>query len=143
MEIYTDGACVPNPGRGAWAFVVVEGRNYISHTAGYARSTTNNRMEMEAVIGALEYLKNIGEQNITIYSDSIYVIDGITSWIKKWVKNGFKRKRKDIKNKDLWIKMYYLYKDMNPNFELVKGHSENYFNELADSLCDAEISAYS
>ena len=96
MEIYTDGACVPNPGRGAWAFVVVEERNYVSHTAGYTRSTTNNRMEMEAVIGALEYLKSIGEQNITIYSDSKYVINGITSWVNEWVKNDFKRNRKEI-----------------------------------------------
>ena len=99
VKIYTDGACSGNPGRGGWAAIIIDGEK-IEKISGASENTTNNRMELIAVISGLKYVK---EQNIELYTDSKYTKDGIEKWIFKWKKNGWKTaNRQDVKNIDLW-----------------------------------------
>ncbi len=103
FKIYTDGACSGNPGKGGWAAVILDGKNQ-SSISGSENKTTNNRMELMAPIMALKKIKTKSE--ITIYTDSRYVKDGITGWIKKWKLNDWKSSnKKPVKNKDLWVKL--------------------------------------
>ena len=103
-EIYTDGACSGNPGPGGWGAVILDKDHNQKNIFGKENNTTNNRMELIAPIMALQTVKVSSE--ITIYTDSIYVKSGITEWIKKWEKNGWKNaSKKRVKNKDLWIKL--------------------------------------
>ena len=99
IKIYTDGACSGNPGRGGWAAIIINGEK-IEKISGASDNTTNNRMELTAVISALRYVK---AEAIEIYTDSKYTKDGIEQWIVNWKKNGWKTANKqDVKNKDLW-----------------------------------------
>ena len=101
ISIYTDGACIGNPGKGGWAAIIIEptGEREI---VGFEKSTTNNRMELKAVIEALKEIE-VNSQ-ISLFSDSKYVIDGITKWIKNWKINDWKTtNKKEIKNLDLWM----------------------------------------
>lgn len=132
-QIYTDGGCAltkqNKPGR--WAFVVVKNSKVILCRSGYKENTTNNVMELTAVIEALEWSKG---KSVTIYTDSKYVKDGIEGWIYKWMDNNWKTsKGRKVKNINLWKQLFIL-KD-NAKFEWVKGHSNNEFNKLADKLC--------
>ncbi|HXB12969.1 MAG TPA: ribonuclease HI [Bacteroidia bacterium] len=130
--IYTDGAAQGNPGRGGYGVVMMSGdkRKEISH--GY-RLTTNNRMELLSVIVALEALKKDG-MDITIYSDSKYVVDAVNKhWVFGWVKKGFKGK----KNVDLWKRFLIIYALHKPKFVWVKGHASNKENERCDELAVA------
>mgnify|MGYP001445895515 CR=1 FL=1 len=103
VKIYTDGACSGNPGKGGWAAIILDGKNQ-SSISGSENKTTNNRMELMAPIMALKKIKIKSE--ITIYTDSRYVKDGITEWIKKWkLNNWVSASKKPVKNKDLWIKL--------------------------------------
>ena len=137
-EIYTDGACLGNPGPGGWGAVIFDKDNNQKNISGNERNTTNNRMELMAPIMALKKIKSSAE--VTIYTDSTYVKNGITEWIKKWEKNGWKSaSKKAVKNKDLWIKLDNLCKDNKVIWKWVKGHSTNKYNNLADELATQAI----
>ena len=103
LKIYTDGACSGNPGKGGWAAIILDDTNQSSISGG-EKNTTNNRMELMAPIMALKKIKKKSE--ITIFTDSKYVKDGITDWIKKWKQNNWKSaNKKPVNNKDLWVKL--------------------------------------
>ncbi len=131
VHIYTDGACSGNPGKGGYGIVMEwVGRPYKKEFSQGYRKTTNNRMELLAVIVALEQLKKEGLK-ILITSDSKYVIDSVVKgWIYNWVKKGFK----DKKNPDLWKRFLKVYKKHKVQFEWVKGHSNHPQNERCDQL---------
>lgn len=132
IEIYTDGASSGNPGPGGYGVILRSGQHYKELSAGY-RKTTNNRMELLAVIKALEALKNLN-QTVTIHSDSKYVIDAIEKrWVHGWVAKGFK----DKKNKDLWLRYLELSKLHRINFVWVRGHNGHPENERCDQLAVA------
>ena len=138
--IYTDGACAGNPGPGGWGAIILdEEENQIS-LSGKEKSTTNNRMELMAPIMALKKIKKSSE--ITIYTDSTYLKDGITIWINNWKKNGWiNSNKKPVKNKDLWVNLNNLTKKKIIFWKWVKAHSGNKFNELADKLATEAISS--
>ncbi len=127
--IYTDGAAKGNPGNGGYGTILISGKFRKELSEGY-RLTTNNRMELLAVIVGLEALKT-ENNDVTIYSDSKYVIDSIEkNWIVNWLKTDFKGK----KNKDLWLQLLQTYKKQKVKFVWVKGHSGNIENENCDKL---------
>lgn len=136
IEVYTDGACSYNPGPGGWA-AIVDIDDEVHIVKNYCIHTTNNRMELTAVIEALKYLRSIGKENeeIKLVSDSSYVINAINKkWIEGWLFNGWKNsKGYNIKNKDLWLKFIDERKNFsNIKFEWCKGHAGNPLNEAAD-----------
>jgi ribonuclease HI len=127
--IYTDGAAKGNPGNGGYGTILISGKFRKELSEGY-KLTTNNRMELLAVIVGLEALKT-ENNDVTIYSDSKYVIDSIEkNWIVNWLKTDFKGK----KNKDLWLQLLQTYKKQKVKFVWVKGHSGNIENENCDKL---------
>ena len=131
-KIYTDGACSGNPGKGGWAAIIL-GEKGQSSISGSYNNTTNNRMELMASIMALKKINNNSE--IIIYTDSKYVKDGITVWIKKWKLNNWKSSnKKPVKNRDLWVKLDNLCQKHNVNWKWVKAHAGNKFNNLVDEL---------
>ena len=137
-KIYTDGACSGNPGPGGWGAVIFDNREEQNNISGKVTETTNNRMELMAPIMALKKIKS--KSDITIYTDSTYVKNGITEWIKKWENNGWQgAKKKPVKNKDLWIKLNNLCQKNNVVWKWVKGHSNNKFNNLAEELATQAI----
>ncbi len=139
IKIYTDGACAGNPGPGGWAAIILM-QNEQKELFGGEKLTTNNRMELTAAIKALEYCdqmenKQLTLKSIEIYTDSIYVKDGITVWINNWEKNNWKTSdKKNVKNVDLWKKLKDLTKPKQIVWNWIKGHSENPMNDLADKL---------
>ena len=139
IKIYTDGACVGNPGPGGWAAIILM-ENEEKKIFGGEKLTTNNRMELTATIKALEYCnKQEGKQpslkHIEIYTDSTYVKEGITIWIESWEKNNWKTaNKKNVKNVDLWKKLKELVKSSSIEWNWVKGHSNDPMNDLADEL---------
>lgn len=129
IHIYTDGAARGNPGKGGYGIVLMSGSHRKEIAQAY-RLTTNNRMELLAVIVALESLKP-GDHQITIYSDSKYVVD---AFLKRWI-DGWVRKNWDkVKNPDLWQRLLPLYKKLKPQFVWVKGHASNPMNNRCDEL---------
>ncbi len=137
VNIYTDGACRGNPGDGGWG-ALIEYENFSKEIFGGMRDTTNNQMELQAAIEGLSMLKEPCEVFIT--TDSKYVMNGITLWIEKWKKNNWKSaSKKDVKNKDLWIKLDQLTKKHNVKWNWVKGHSGYEKNETADALANKGI----
>ena len=136
IKIYTDGACSGNPGRGGWAAIILDGEK-IEKISGSKDNTTNNRMELTAVISALKYVK---DKNLEIYTDSKYTKDGIEKWISNWKKNGWKTANKqDVKNKDLWDELDQLNSQKNVQWNWVKGHANNQYNNMADELARSEV----
>ena len=136
--IYTDGACSGNPGPGGWGAVILDEREKQNNISGKVKETTNNRMELMAPIMSLKKIKS--RSDITIFTDSTYVKNGITEWIKKWEKNGWKNSsKKPVKNKDLWIKLNDLCQKNKITWKWVKGHSNNKYNTLADELATQAI----
>jgi len=130
VSIYTDGSSRGNPGPGGYGVVLIWGNIKKELSKGYRR-TTNNRMELMAVIAALEALKKPG-LDLTIYSDSSYVVKAVMeSWLKKWLRTDFKG---GIKNKDLWLKYNELSQKHTIHFNWVKGHAENVMNNRCDVL---------
>lgn len=162
VHIYTDGACSGNPGPGGWGFVcvvpvfhiddvgtpteplMVDGKQLWVHTttgSGGEKETTNNRMELTAVIRGLHHLRFRTDYDLTVVSDSKYVIQGITEWIKGWkTKNWIGSNKQPVKNQDLWKQLDALVGTFsNLKWKWVKGHSGNQFNEMADELAVAGI----
>ena len=132
LKIYTDGACSGNPGKGGWAAIILDDSNQ-SKISGSENNTTNNRMELLAPIMALKKIKRKSE--ITIFTDSKYVKDGITDWIKKWKVNNWKNSnKKSVKNKDLWIKLDNACLKHIVSWRWVKAHAGNKYNNLVDEL---------
>ena len=135
--IYTDGACSGNPGPGGWGAIILNEENE-TNISGKEKSTTNNRMELIAPIMALRKIKKASK--IIIYTDSIYLKNGITTWIKNWEKNGWKNaNKKPVKNKDLWVTLNELSKEHVINWKWVKAHAGNKYNEIADKLASEAI----
>ena len=132
IEIYTDGSCLTNPGNGGWA-AIINKDGKITKISGNEKNTTNNRMELIAPINALKNMD--ADSQIKIYTDSQYVKLGITEWINKWVINNWQTsKKEDVKNKDLWIKLYDLNKSLSVEWHWVKAHAGNPMNEEVDLL---------
>ena len=131
--IYTDGACLGNPGPGGWAAVIFDKEGEKKILKGNEESTTNNRMELIATIKAIEIIEY--KSNIKIYTDSKYVIDGINSWIINWKKNNWKTSSKEpVKNVKLWQKLDYVSSKHEIDWEWIKGHSGHTLNEEVDEL---------
>ena len=139
--IYTDGACSGNPGPGGWGSVLMMGENK-REISGGKKDTTNNVMEVTAVIEALKLLKR--ECEVEVYSDSAYVVNCFNNgWIYNWIKNNWRTSGKEpVKNKELWQELYALTKKHKVKFVKVKGHSDNEFNNRCDELARGEISKH-
>ena len=136
--IYTDGACSGNPGPGGWGAVILDEEKNEINISGKEKATTNNRMELMAPIMALKKIKSMSE--VVVFTDSTYVKNGITEWIKKWKKNDWNNSnKKPVKNKDLWIKLNDLCESNKVIWKWVKGHSGNKYNDLADELATLAI----
>ncbi|RLC46623.1 MAG: ribonuclease HI [Candidatus Cloacimonadota bacterium] len=137
IQIYTDGACSGNPGPGGWAAVIIYGKN-LKTISGGERETTNNRMELTSVIKSLDTLKESYE--IELYSDSKYVIKGITQWIHNWKRKDWRGyNKKPVKNKDLWQKLDTLSKKHRIKWLWVEGHIGKEINEQVDKMAKYEI----
>jgi len=158
--VYTDGGCSGNPGPGGWAYVIINNKEQIKNNKegepvliaekwGAEKSTTNNRMELMAVISALEYLLgvqapacNSKTEKVTVYTDSQYVQKGMTIWIKDWKSRGWKTSGKDpVKNQDLWQRLDTLATEFSINWVWVKGHAGNRYNERCDLLTQKAIAS--
>ena len=141
VTIYTDGACSGNPGPGGWAAILQYGARQKEISGGEAR-TTNNRMELTAVIEALSLLKEPCE--VDLYSDSRYVIDALTKgWARSWrARNWVKGDKKPALNPDLWERLLDLCEGHTVRFHWVKGHAENAYNERCDGMAVAESRKY-
>lgn len=132
LKIWTDGSCLGNPGPGGWAFVATDGANVAEHSGGEP-DTTNNRMELTAVIRALRAAHRHTE--IELHTDSQYVKNGMESWIKNWRKNNWRtRDKKPVKNQELWMELDELAKKIKIHWHWVKGHAGEELNERCDEL---------
>ena len=137
IVIYTDGACSGNPGKGGWGAILKYG-NHTKEISGYAELTTNNKMELQAVIEALKLIKK--DYDIEIFTDSNYVKDGITKQINTWKLNNWKTTKKEsVKNKELWLELDELRQKYNINWNWVKGHADDELNNRVDELARLEI----
>ncbi|MDB4040834.1 ribonuclease HI [Methylophilaceae bacterium] len=137
INIYTDGACKGNPGAGGWGALIIEDDNKNEIFGGEA-DTTNNRMEILAVIMALKTVNT--DCAITIFTDSTYVQKGISEWIAKWKVNGWRTSnKKNVKNKDLWVQLDGLTSQLTISWMWVKGHSGHPGNERADYLANKGV----
>ncbi|MBD2101508.1 ribonuclease HI [Leptolyngbya sp. FACHB-261] len=137
--MYTDGACSGNPGPGGWGVVVYFQDGSSHELGGAAANTTNNRMEMQAAIAALEFFQAHPQtERITLYTDSEYLRNGITKWISGWKKRGWKTADgKPVKNEDLWRQLDFLYTPSVVNWQYVRGHAGDVGNERADAIAAA------
>lgn len=137
VEIFTDGACLGNPGPGGWGAILRYG-SIEKEMAGYSSQTTNNRMELTAVIEALRALKE--PCRVTVHTDSRYLKDGITSWIRKWKQNGWKTTAKSpVKNRELWEALDELIQVHDIEWKWIRGHSGHPENERVDRLAREAI----
>ena len=139
IKIYTDGACKGNPGPGGWGALIDDG-NVQNEIFGGEDNTTNNRMEIIAVIMALETIEV--DDEITVFTDSKYVQKGINEWIKNWKINGWRSSNnKPVKNKDLWVQLDDLTSKLKINWVWIKGHSGHLGNERADFLANQGVNS--
>jgi ribonuclease HI len=137
VTIHTDGGCEPNPGPGGWA-AVLEWDGHIRELSGGALATTNNRMEMQAAIEALQTLAE--PSRIEIFTDSQYLRQGICEWVKGWKQRGWRTAgRQPVKNQDLWCQLDRLVANHKINWRWLKGHAGHPLNERCDQLAGAEI----
>lgn len=136
-QIYTDGACRGNPGPGGWGALLRHGASE-KELYGAEPDTTNNRMELTAVIRALEHLKR--PATVVLTSDSQYVLKGVTEWMEGWKKRGWKTASKaPVKNKDLWERLDQLQREHEISWQWIKGHSGHTENERVDALANRGI----
>lgn len=150
LLIYTDGGCSGNPGPGGWGFVIVEGSSKNGEgeviRSGGEELTTNNRMELTAVIEALRLVEATSlwaNIPVSVYTDSQYVQKGISQWITGWKRNGWRTASKDpVKNKDLWVILDELASRLRPRWVWVKGHAGIHYNEVCDELTQLEIAKF-
>tara|TARA_B100000212_G_C27287779_1_gene495910 strand:+ start:129 stop:569 length:441 start_codon:yes stop_codon:yes gene_type:complete len=137
IRVFTDGACSGNPGNGGWGVVIIKDTEIFKYN-GSENDTTNNRMELKAAIEGIKLVAN--ESTLTLYTDSKYVKDGITSWIENWKKNNWKTSsKKPVKNQDLWEQLDILNEKYDVEWKWVKGHQieeteHSRYNNLADEL---------
>jgi ribonuclease HI len=147
MLVYTDGGCSGNPGPGGWAYVRVRetflGLKVIGEKVGAEKESTNNRMELMAVIAALEALKGMNHgRQAQVFTDSQYVQKGMTEWIRGWKRNGWRTSdKKPVKNQDLWERLDGLASDFSVTWTWVKGHAGNTYNERCDALTQKAINS--
>jgi len=146
FRIYTDGGCSGNPGPGGWAYVMVmqtfQGDQIIAKDSGREKETTNNRMELTAVINALRALKKMNNvpRQAVLFTDSQYVQKGITEWILTWKRNSWKTSdKKPVKNRELWTELDSLACEFPLKWEWIKGHAGNKYNELCDIMTQEAI----
>jgi len=146
FRIYTDGGCSGNPGPGGWAYVMVtqtyQGEQIIAKKYGADGDTTNNKMELTAVIMALRELNVMPEapRQVTVFTDSQYVQKGMTEWIHAWKRNSWRTSDKTpVKNRELWMELDSLASDFWLKWEWIKGHAGNKYNELCDSMTQEAI----
>ena len=141
VNLYTDGACKGNPGPGGWGAVIIKNGKPVDEIYGGEINTTNNRMELLAVIHGLNQIEEA--DTVRVNTDSMYVKNGITSWINKWVENGWKTAaKKDVANKDLWLKLQSIVETREITWNWVRGHSGDVGNERADFLANKGVSDY-
>lgn len=134
--LYTDGACSPNPGVGGWGVIFLSGDSMVDEISGRDQETTNNRMELTAALRGLQHLK--GPHRVVLVTDSTYVKNGITSWIHGWQRRGWlTADRQPVKNRDLWEALAGEIKRHRVDWQWVRGHSENRWNERVDALAVA------
>ena len=140
VDIYTDGACSGNPGDGGWAAILFY-KKFRREASGGEHDTTNNRMELMAIIKGLKLLKE--PCDVTVYSDSTYCVDAfLQGWVYSWQRNGWRTASKDeVKNVDLWKELLSVMRPHNVTFVKVKGHSDNEHNNRCDELARAAIKA--
>lgn len=131
MKLYTDGSTLTNPGPSGWAFIAISDI-WEWEVSGSHKHSTNNRMELIAVIEALKFAKNTN--SVEIYSDSQYVINGITKWIDSWIKKDWKK----VKNVDLWKQLHLLTLNKHISWTWVKAHADNEYNNRVDLLARQE-----
>ena len=148
LKIYTDGGCSGNPGPGGWAYVIIgtggEEPRILAQNKGGEKTTTNNRMELTAVIEALRALKALDNapRRAVVYTDSQYVQKGITEWIAQWKKNSWRTSsKKPVKNQDLWVELDSLTGEFSIAWEWVPGHAGVEYNELCDRMTQEAIAA--
>jgi ribonuclease HI len=146
IEIYTDGSSLGNPGPGGWGVVFVSDSKIIDERGGGEANTTNNRMELKAVIEALKNIckeKNKIQSEVVIYADSAYVLGGVTTWIHGWEKNGWKTSnKKQVLNQELWKELISLVRTFKGKitWQKVKGHAGVIYNERADEIATSHAS---
>jgi ribonuclease HI len=138
IVIYTDGACSGNPGPGGWGAVLIYGDSE-KHISGHESNTTNNKMELTAAIKALKALKDT-QKEVILYTDSMYVKNGITEWITGWKKKGWKTTSGPVKNRELWEELDALNNSLLIEWRWVRGHSDSKYNNLADELARLAVS---
>jgi len=140
ITIYTDGASRGNPGQGGWGALLVFG-DHEKELYGYQAGATNNQMELTAAIKGLEELKE--PCDVSLYTDSKYVMQGLTEWMPNWKKNNWKTaSKKPVKNKELWVELDALAQKHNIDWHWVKGHSGHHGNERADALANKAIDTH-
>ena len=136
VELYTDGACRGNPGRGGWGAILVF-RGKEKELSGGEPMTTNNRMELMAAIAGMEALKE--PCAVTLHSDSKYLVDAfVLGWVESWKQHGWRRGRDELKNPDLWQRLYELTRIHDLTFVWVKGHNGHSYNERCDAVAVEE-----
>jgi ribonuclease HI len=148
LKIYTDGGCSGNPGPGGWAYVIIGGRSgppdVLAEEWGAEKATTNNRMELYAVIAALEALSRLKlfPASLRVYTDSQYVQRGMSLWIHNWKKKGWRTSGKEpVKNQELWQRLDDLAGNFPITWEWVKGHAGDHYNERCDAMTRTAIAS--
>ncbi|MDZ4860451.1 MAG: ribonuclease HI [Candidatus Hydrogenedentes bacterium] len=136
VDIFTDGGCQPNPGTGGWGVILMYKDKQLE-MSGAEQNTTNNRMELTAAVRALEALKR--PCDVVLHTDSEYLRNGITTWLKAWKRNGWKRKEGALKNIDLWQRLDELTGEHHIEWRWVRGHSGHNLNERCDELATQAI----
>lgn len=132
IKIWTDGSCLGNPGPGGWAFLATDGKNFAERSGG-EKNTTNNRMELMAVLNAVRAAHRHNE--IEIHTDSQYVKNGMTQWMKNWKRNNWRTSdKKPVKNQDLWMALDTATEQVKIHWVWVRGHNGEEFNERCDEL---------
>jgi len=150
IEIYTDGSSLGNPGPGGWGVLIINNYelkiNNEVELGGGEKNTTNNRMELQAVIEAFKYISELKEvKEVVVYADSNYVLNGITSWIRNWEKNGWRTaSKKQVINQDLWKELDILVKNCKSkiSWQKVKGHSGHEYNDRVDLIATSYAAKY-